>query len=167
ATGIVSAASIRHVQEESGTDVMFAVAYAFYLSLLLIATLRHPPRWAPVLGFAFAAITYAVAIMTLIGNVFAVGLYLVVTVLGYIATPTTFRPLTVAAFALWTPAIRFFGPDPLAGHFPRLLAFRSALSLSNLGASLLDRPAADPDDRLRRTGLGWLGAAPVATAVGG
>ena len=44
ATGIVSAASIRHVQEESGVDVMFAVAYAFYLSLILIATPRHPPR---------------------------------------------------------------------------------------------------------------------------
>ena len=38
ATGIVSAASIRHVQEESGADVMFAVAYAFCLSLILIAT---------------------------------------------------------------------------------------------------------------------------------
>ena len=55
ATGIVSAASIRHVLEEGGADVMFAVAYAFYLTLILIATLRHPPRWAPLLGFAFAA----------------------------------------------------------------------------------------------------------------
>src|SRR5439155_13791167 len=107
---------------------------------------RHPPRWAPVLGFAFAAITYAVAIMTLNGNVFAVGLYLLVTVLGYIATPTTFRPLTVAAFALWTPAIRFFGPDPLAGQFPPLLAFASVLSLINLVATLLDRTARDPDE---------------------
>ena len=165
ATGIVSAASIRHVQEESGTDVMFAIAYAFYLSLILIATPRHPPRWAAVLGFAFAAITYAVAIMTLNGNVFAVGLYLVVTVLGYIATPTTFRPLTVAAFALWTPAIRFFGPDPLAGQFPPLLAFASVLSLINLVATLLDRTARDPDERLRRIGLGLLAVATVATVV--
>src|SRR5207247_493073 len=82
-----------------------------------------------------------------------------------IATPTTFRPLTVAAFALWTPAIRFFGPDPLAGQFPPLLAFASVLSLINLVATLLDRTARDPDERLRRIGLGLLAVATVATVV--
>ena len=165
ATGIVSAASIRHVLEEGGTDLMFGVGYAFYLSLILIATPRHPPRWAPLLGFAFAAITYIVAIATLNGNVLAVGLYLLVAVLGYIATPATFRPLTVAAFALWTPAIRFFGPEPLAGAFPPLLAFASVLSLINLVAALLDRSARDPSERLRRIGLGLLAVATVATVV--
>jgi hypothetical protein len=165
ATGIVSAASIRHVLEEGGTDLAFAVAYVFYLSLILIATPRHPPRWAPVLGFAFAAITYFVAIATLSGNTLAMGLYLLVALLGYFATPSTFRPLTVAAFALWTPAIRFFGPDPLAGAFPPLLAFASVLSLINLVAALLDRSARDPDERLRRIGLGLLAVATVATVV--
>jgi hypothetical protein len=165
ATGIVSAASIRHAIEEGGTDLAFAVGYVFYLSLILIATPRNPPRWAPLLGFAFAAITYVVAIATLSGNTIAVGLYLLVAVLGYVATPTTFRPLTVAAFALWTPAIRFFGPDPLAGAFPPLLAFASVLSLINLVAALLDRSAGDPDERLRRIGLGLLAVATVATVV--
>ena len=165
ATGIVSAASIRHVQEDSGTDVMFAVAYAFYLSLILIATPRHPPRWGPLVGFAFAAITYVAAIMTLNGNAFAVGLYLLLALLGYLATPTMFRPLTVAAFALWTPAIRFFGPDPLAGQFPPLLGFASVLSLINLVATLLDRSAHDPEERLRRIGLGLLAVATVAAVV--
>ena len=165
ATGIVSAASIRHVLEEGGTDIPFAVGYAFYLSLILIATPRHPPRWSPVLAFAFAAITYAVAIVTLNGNALAVGLYLAAALLGYVATPAAFRPLTVAAFALWTPAIRFFGPDPLAGEFPPLLAFASVLSLINLVAALLDRSAGDPDERLRRIGLGLLAVATVATVV--
>jgi hypothetical protein len=165
ATGIVSAASIRHVLEEGGTDVAFAVGYAFYLSLILIATPRHPPRWSPLLGFVFAAITYTVAIITLNGNALAVGLYLVAAVLGYIATPEPYRPLTVAAFALWTPAIRFFGPEPLAGAFPPLLAFASVLSLINLVAALLDRSARDPDERLRRIGLGLLAVATVATVV--
>jgi len=165
ATGIVSAASIRHVLEEGGTDVAFAVGYAFYLALILIATPRHPPRWSPLLAFAFAAITYTVAIVTLNGNALAVGLYLAVAVLGYIATPEPYRPLTVAAFALWTPAIRFFGPDPLAGAFPPLLAFASVLSLINLVAALLDRSARDPDERLRRIGLGLLAVATVATVV--
>ena len=165
ATGIVSAASIRHVLEEGGTDLAFAVGYAFYLSLILIATPRHPPRWAPLLGFAFAAITYTVAIVSLHGNALAVGLYLAAALLGYIATPAVFRPLTVAAFALWTPAIRFFGPDPLAGAFPPLLAFASVLSLINLVAALLDRSARDQDERLRRIGLGLLAVATVATVV--
>ena len=165
ATGIVSAASIRHVLEEGGTDFAFAVGYAFYLSLILIATPRNPPRWSPVLAFAFAAITYTVAIISLHGNALAVGLYLVAALLGYLATPTAFRPLTVAAFALWTPAIRFFGPEPLAGAFPPLLAFASVLSLINLVAALLDRSARDPDERLRRIGLGLLAVATVATVV--
>ena len=165
ATGVVSAASIRHALEESGTDLAFAVGYAFYLSLILIATPRNPPRWAPLVGFLFAAITYAVAITTLSGNTFGVLLYLVVALLGYFATPTTFRPLTVAAFALWTPAIRLFGPDPLAGAFPPVLAFASVLSLINLVAALLDRSVLDPGERLRRIGLGLLAVATVATVV--
>ena len=165
ATGIVSAASIRHALEEGGADIAFAVGYAFYLSLILIATPRHPPRWSPLLAFAFAAITYVAAILTLNGNALAVGLYLVAAVLGYIATPAPFRPLTVAAFALWTPAIRFFGPEPLAGAFPPLLAFASVLSLINHVAALLDRSARDPDERLRRIGLGLLAVATVATVV--
>jgi hypothetical protein len=165
ATGIVSAASIRHAQEEGGTDLGFAIGYAFYLSLILIATPRHPPRWSPLLAFLFAAATYAIAIVTLDGNTLAVGLYLIAALLGYMATPAVFRPLTVAAFALWTPAIRFFGPEPLAGAFPPLLAFASVLSLINLVAALLDRSARDPDERLRRIGLGLLAVATVATVV--
>jgi hypothetical protein len=165
ATGIVSAASIRHVQEESGSDLAFAFGYAFYLVLILIATPRHPPRWAPLVGFLFGAITYVVAVATLNGNTLAVGLYLVAAFLGYLATPATFRPLTVAAFALWTPAIRFFGPEPLAGAFPPVLAFASVLSLINLVAALLDRSAVDPAERLRRIGLGLLAVATVATVV--
>jgi hypothetical protein len=165
ATGIVSAASIRHAQEESSTDLAFAVGYAFYLSLILIATPRHPPRWGPLLGFAFAAVTYIFAITTLSGNALAVGLYLLAALLGYLATPAPFRPLTVAAFALWTPSIRFFGPDPLAGEFPPLLAFASVLSLINLVAALLDRSAVDPLERLRRIGLGLLAVATVAAVV--
>jgi uncharacterized protein YjeT (DUF2065 family) len=165
ATGIVSAASIRHALEEGGADLAFAIGYAFYLSLILIATPRHPPRWSPVLAFVFAAVTYAVAIVALNGNTLAVALYLVAALLGYMATPAAFRPLTVAAFALWTPAIRFFGPEPLAGAFPPLLAFASVLSLINLVAALLDRSARDPDERLRRIGLGLLAVATVATVV--
>src|SRR4029079_7302050 len=156
ATGIVSAASIRHVLEEGGADLAFAIGYAFYLTVILTATPRHPPRWGPIVAFVFAAITYTWAIFSLNGNPFFLGIYLVAAVLGYVATPAVFRPLAVAAFALWTPAIGFFGPDPLAGAFPPVLAFAAVLSLINLVAALLDRSARDPEERLRRIGLGLL-----------
>ena len=165
ATGIVSAASIRHVLEEGNTDLPFAAGYAFYLSVILIATPRHPPRWSPIVAFALAAVTYTWAIFSLHGNPLFLGIYLVAAVLGYVATPAVFRPLAVAAFALWTPAIRVFGPDPLAGEVPPVLAFAAVLSLINLVAALLDRSARDPEESLRRIGLGLLAVATVATVV--
>jgi hypothetical protein len=165
ATGIVSAASIRHALDDSGIDIAYAAGYAFYLSLILIATPRNPPRWAPVVGLVFAAVTYVVAIVSLSGNAVAVGLYLIAALLGYVATPAPFRPLTVAAFALWTPAIRFFGPDPLSGGFPPVLVFAAVFALVNVLAALVDRRPRDPDARLLRVGLGLLALATVATVV--
>jgi hypothetical protein len=165
ATGIVSAATIQRAFAGGAPDLVFAMGYAFYVALILIATPRNPPRWAPGVGFAFAGITFFVAITTLSGNAMAVGLYLVAAFLGYVATPSPFRPLTVAGFALWTPAIRFFGPDPLAAEFPPLLVFASVLSLVTLAPALLDRSARDPRERLRRIGLGLLAVATVATVV--
>ena len=165
ATGVVSAASVRHAIDEAGTDFPFAIGYAFYLALILIATPRQPPRWAPILGFVLVAVTYGLAIVTMEGNAIAIALYIAVAYLGYLATPAPFRPLAVAAFALWTPALRFFGPDPTEGRFPPVLALASVLALFNLVSVLLDRTARDPDERLRRIGLGLLAVACVATVV--
>jgi hypothetical protein len=165
ATGIVSASSVRHAIDETGTDVLFAIGYAFYLGLILVATPTRPPRWAPVAGFVLTAVTYVLAIATLQGNVVAIGLYVLAAYLGFLATPSLFRPLTVAAFAFWTPALRFFGPEPLADGFPPILALASVLALFNLVAFLLDRGARDPEERLRRIGLGLLAMATVATVV--
>jgi hypothetical protein len=165
ATGIVSASSIRHAIDEGGADLPFAIGYAFYLGLILLATPRRPPRWAPALGFSLVALTYVVSVLTLHGNEIGITLYVTAAYLGYLATPVTFRPLTVAAFALWTPALRFFGPEPLGGGFPPILALASVLALFNLVASLLDRTARDPEERVRRIGLGLLAVAAVATVV--
>lgn len=163
ATGIVSAASSWHALD--GSTLAFAIGYVFYIALILIATPRDPPRWAPAVAFALAGITYVFAIVTLSSNPLTVGLYLLAALLAYLATPPTFRPLTVAAFALWTPAIRFLGPEPLAGAFPPLLVLASVLSLLSLVVALLHRSGASPDERLRRIGLGLLAVATVATVV--
>ena len=166
ATGIVSAGSIRRALDETGNDLPFAIGYACYLALILLAAPVRPPRWAALAAFALAALTYVSAVVSLHGNVAAILLYVVAAFLGYVVTPPTKRPLTVAAFALWTPALRFFGPEPLANGFPPILALASVLALFNLVASLLDRTARDPEERVRRIGLGLLAVASVATVVG-
>jgi hypothetical protein len=165
ATGIVSAASVWHALDQAGSTFAYAIGFAFYLALILIATPRHPPRWAPAVGFALTGITYLIAIVTLSGNPLALGLYLLAAFLAYLATPPTFRPLTVAAFALWTPAIRFLGPEPLAAAFPPLLVVAAVLSLLGLVATLLNRGAVSPEERVRRIGLGLLAVATVGTVV--
>jgi hypothetical protein len=165
AVGIVSAASVRHSIEETPSELAFAVGYAFYLGLIVLSVPVRPPRWASLLAFVLVGVTYATAVIALQGSAIGIGLYIVAAYLGYLATPALFRPLTVAAFAMWTPAIRFFGPEPLADAFPPALALASVLALINLVASLLDRTATDPDERLRRIGLGLLAVATVATVV--
>lgn len=163
ATGVVSAASIRHAIEESGTDIPFAIGFAFYFALILLSTLRRPPRWAASFALALVAITYVLAVVTIDGNVIGMALYLVAATLAYAATPRDLRPLAVAAFALWTPSLRFFGPEPLGGAFPPILALAAVLALLNLAGALLDRSAGRADERLRRVGFGLLAVAVVAT----
>jgi hypothetical protein len=165
AIGIVSASSVRHALDETATDIPFAVGYAFYLGLILLAAPRQPPRWAPAAAFLLVAITYLVAVATLGGNAIGMGLYVIAAGLGYAATPPLFRPLAVAAFALWTPALRFFGPEPLAGGFPPVLALASVLALFSIVAAFVDRSVRDPDEHMRRVGYGLLAIASVATVV--
>ena len=165
ATGIVSASSVRYAMAQGGSDLPLIAGYAFYLALLLIAISPRPPRWMAAITFALVAITYVLAVVTLGGNVVAIGLYVVAAYLAFLATPPQLRPLTVAAFALWTPALRFFGPDPFAGEFPPLLALAAVLALGAVVAPLIDRRARDHGERMRRIGLGLLAVAAVATVV--
>src|SRR5258708_12547889 len=89
-------------------------------------------------------------------------LYVVAGALAYIVAPARFRALTVAAFALWTPAFRLFGPDPLSGLYPVTNVIAAVLALLFLAIMLLLRDRADDDERLRRIGLGLLAVACVA-----
>jgi uncharacterized membrane protein len=94
----------------------------------------------------------------------SVGLAIYVTAgaLAFLASSPRYRTLTVAAFALWTPAIRLFGPDPLNGGYPAWLAAATLGALVFLVAVLVRRAAADDDERLRRIGLGLIAVACVA-----
>ncbi len=165
ATGIVSAATVRNAADDAGFDLAFAVAYAVYLGLILLAAPRRPVRGAPLIAFAAVAGIYLASAVAGRGSVVGMGTFVVAAALGAFATPPRFRPLAVAAFALWTPALRLFGPDPSAGAFPPALALASVFVLFSLAAALLDRRPLDADERLRRIGLGLLALTCVAAVV--
>ncbi|TMF61889.1 MAG: hypothetical protein E6I20_12665, partial [Chloroflexi bacterium] len=165
ATGIVAAASLRPALSDVGPDVPFAVAFLSFIVLLLIAAAAEPPRWSLALAFALAALTYAVTVLANGGAIVGIGAYVVAGLAAYRASPPRSRPLAVAIFALWIPAIRLLGPDPLAGAFPSLLAGASVVALAAGAAAVLDPRAVEADERTRRAGLAILAIAAVGAVV--
>jgi Ca2+/Na+ antiporter len=162
ATGIVSAASERHAYD-LGTDIVFAYGFLLYLALLLIAVPRRPWRFAPLAALAaFATIYLSAAVTSARIDALGLSLYVIAGALAYLVSPPRFRALTVAAFAMWTPALRLFGPDPFLGAYPLSGAVASVLALVFLVLMLLLRRRVDDDERVRRIGLGLLAVACVA-----
>ncbi len=161
ATGVVSAATVRHAIDEGG-DLVLAYAFVLYLALMLIAVPRRQHRYAPPLAFFAFGAMYLSAAADEGADVLGMALYVSAATFAYLVTPQLYRPLTVAAFALWTPAIRFFGPDPTFGEYPSGVAIASVLALFFLVAVLVDRATIDIEERVRRIGLGLLGVACVA-----
>ncbi len=160
ATGIISAATVRHAIDETG-DIVYAYGFVLYLILILIAVPGRPPRFAPVVAFAAFAAMYLTAAFSEGANDFGLSLYVIAAAAAYVATPRVFRPLTVAAFAMWSPAFRFFGPTPLGDLYPGVMALATILSLFFVVVALLDR-AGDREEQLRRIGLAVLGVAIVS-----
>jgi hypothetical protein len=164
ATGIVSASSVHHALDDT-SDLPFAYGFLLYLGLILLASARRQLPTAPLIAFGAFAATYLSATFSTGGDDLGVVLYVGAAALAFGATRRLFRPLTVAAFALWTPALRLFGPDPTGGLFPAALAAAAILSLFFLAAVLISREAIDPEEQLRRVGLGLLAVACVASVV--
>lgn len=157
ATGIVSAATVRHAIYEGG-DVVFAYGFMLYLAVILMAVPRRPHRFTPVLAFlAFAAMYLTASDVS--ANAAGLALYVIAAGLAFLMTAPAFRALTVAAFASWTPALRFFGPDPFVGDYPATNAIAGVLALFFLVLMILARDRVDDDERVRRIGLGLLAVA--------
>lgn len=161
ATGVVSAATVRYAVDQTTGDTIFGVGFLLYIVLLIVSSSRRQSEFAPPLALiAFAAI-YFTGTFASSANVVGLGLYVIAGALAYLATPRRFRTFAVAAVALWTPAFRLFGPDPLGGFYPLSLAVATVLSLFFLVVMLL-ADTKDDDERLRRIGLGLLAIACVA-----
>lgn len=158
ATGVMSAATVRHAIDEGG-DIVFAWGFFLYLVLILIAVPRRQLRIAPLVAFVAFAAMYLGAEFGEKTNDLGLSLYVIAAAAAYVATPRMFRPLAVAAFALWSPAFQLFGPAPFGDLYPASVAIATILALFFLVAVLLARDTTDPDEQLRRIGLGLLGVA--------
>ena len=75
------------------------------------------------------------------------------------------RPLMVAAFALWTPALWLFGPTVALEQLPALLRIAAVASLAFTVIAIADPRRTHPSDRLRRAGYGILAIAVVSASM--
>ena len=164
ATGIVSASAVSHALDER-SGVAFSFGFLLYLALIAFAASRNAFRYAYVVAFIAFAMTYIGLDQVQDGIGAPILLYVAAAGLATAATPSAYRSLTVGAFALWTPAIRFFGPHPFDGSFPLSVTIAAILSLFALVAILIARDAITPDERVRRIGLGLLSVACVAAVA--
>lgn len=164
ATGIASASAIRYALD-TGSGVAFATGMLLSLALVAVAATRHAFRFAHLAAFtAFALVSVGLGPVG-DGVRAPMIVYVAAAALVTLATPAAYRPLAVGGFALWTPAIRFFGPQPFAPSFPFALSIAAVLSLLGLVALLVARDRVTPEERLMRIGLGLLSVACVAAVV--
>ncbi len=164
ATGIMSAALDRRALVGAVLDTPIAIAFGLALALLFLATFRRPVRGAPWIALAADAVVLLLAAAEQ-GNVVAMALYLFVACVSVARTADHLRALTVAAFALWTPALWIFGPSPTAALLSAPLRLGAAAVLAFTVFVLVDPRRVHPSDRLRRAGYGILAIAVVSASA--
>ena len=158
ATGIASAGLGRRELSGSGADVPLAVAFGCFIVLVVLATVQRPPRASVWIALALTAAVYVATAHALAETPLGMAAYLAAAALAAWRTAPHLRPLTVAAFALWTPSLDLFAsPDVAVLPLPVLIAAMFALSYTVL--VLVDPSRVHPSDRLRRVGFGLLAVA--------
>src|SRR5712692_3757528 len=158
ATGIASAGLGRRELSGSGADVPLAVAFGCFIVLVVLATVQRPPRASVWVALALTAGVYVATAHALAETPLGMAAYLAAAALAAWRTAPHLRPLTVAAFALWTPSLDLFAsPDVAVLPLPVLIAAMFALSYTVL--VLVDPSRVHPSDRLRRVGFGLLAVA--------
>jgi hypothetical protein len=160
ATGIASAGLGRRAISGSGADVPLAAAFTAFAILLVLASLQRPPRISAWLGLFLAGGVYLAAAVALADSPFGMAVYLAAAGFATLRTAPHLRPFTVAAFALWTPALDLFVTSTTVLPLPVLIAAMFALAYTV--AVLVDPSGVHPSDRLRRAGFGIVAIATMA-----
>jgi len=166
ATGIVSAAIDRRALAGVQADVRLAVGFGLFVGLLLLATFVRPPRWATPLALASVALVYLLAAAELASSMIGMLSYVFLMLAATFVTAPHLRPLTVGAFALWTPALWLFGPTSALDQLPAPLRVASVAALAFTVIAIADPRRTHPSDRLRHSGYGILAVAVVAASIG-
>ena len=161
ATGIASAGLGRRALSGSGADVALALAFGGFVAVLFLATLQRPPRATPWIGLALAGAVYLAAAVALADTPFGMAAYLGAAALATWRTPPHLRAFTVAAFALWTPALGLFASRGVT-VLPAPVLAAAMFALAYTVAVLVDPSRVHPSDRLRRFGFGIVAIAAMA-----
>jgi hypothetical protein len=165
ATGIASAAVDRRSLAGTTPDVPLAVGFGMLVGLLLLASFRRPPRGASWLALASVALIYILAAAELASSVIGMTSYLLFALAATLITAPHLRPLAVAAFALWTPALWLFGPTEALEELPAQLRVAAVFALAFTVVAVADPRRTHPSDRLRRVGFGILAIACVSASI--
>lgn len=153
ATGIASAGLGRRALAETGADAPLAAAFGCFAVVLFLASLQRPPRVSAWIGLALAAGVYIATALALAATPLGMVAYFAAAALATWRTAPHLRAFTVAAFALFTPALGLFATrDHTVLPMPVLVAAMFALAYTV--ASLVDPSRVHPSDRLRRAGFG-------------
>ncbi|HYR93527.1 MAG TPA: glycosyltransferase 87 family protein [Methylomirabilota bacterium] len=166
ATGIASAAIDRRSLAGAVPDVPMAVGFGLFVAIVLLATLRRPPRGTTWLAFASFGIIYLLAAAELADSLLGMTSYLLFALGATLVTVPQLRPLMVAAFALWTPALWLFGPTVALEQLPAALRVAAVAALAFTVIAIADPRRAHPSERLRHIGYGLLAIACVAASIG-
>src|SRR6266850_5631771 len=153
ATAVASAALGRRALSGSGADVPLALAFGGFAILLVLASLQRPPRLSPWIGLALAAGVYLATAVALGGAPVGMAAYFAAAAFATWRTAPHLRAFTVAAFALWTPALGIFA-SPTARVLPTPVLVAAMFALGYTVAVLVDPSRVHPSDRLRRVGFG-------------
>lgn len=161
ATGIASAGLGRRALSGSGADVPLAAAFTCFAILLVLASLRRPPRASAWIGLVLAGGVYLATAVALADTPIGMAAYLAAAALATWRTPPHLRPFTVAAFALWTPALGLFTTRGVT-VLPAPVLAAAMFALAYTVAVLVDPSRVHPSDRLRRAGFGIVAIATMA-----
>jgi uncharacterized membrane protein len=166
ATGIASAAIDRRSLAGTTPDLPLAVGFGLFVAILLLATLRRPPRGVTWLALVSFAIVYLLAAAELASSLVGMLSYLLFALGATLVTVGQLRPLMVAAFALWTPALWLFGPTAALEQLPAGLRIAAVAALAFTVIAIADPRRTHPSDRLRHIGYGILAISCVAASIG-
>jgi hypothetical protein len=161
ATGIASAGLGRRALSGSGADVPLAVAFGCFVVMLFLATLQRPPRASAWIGLVLAAGVYIATAVALADTALGMSAYFAAAALATWRTPSHLRAFSVAAFALWTPALGVFASRGVM-VLPAPVLAAAMFALAYTVAVLVDPSRVHPSDRLRRVGFGTVSIAAMA-----